>query len=91
MVASMLFKFFLLAALNLGIMSCCKRDEELPSEAIKTEPKASSQVDCETPPEPVMCCQAMTPACNKCRDKSRLAMENWRLNCPVNKAPKQKP
>lgn len=42
---------------------------------------AGSNDDCSSPPEPVMCCQAMTPACNECREKSRLGIEKWQQDC----------
>jgi hypothetical protein len=76
------FKFTAFFALSLTLVSCCTGKDKISSEEIKTEPVKSSKVDCDTPPQPVMCCQAMTPACNECRETARIAMQNWLSSCP---------
>lgn len=43
--------------------------------------EAKPDINCNAPPIPVMCCQAMTPTCNECKEKSRQSMELWRKTC----------
>jgi hypothetical protein len=79
----MLLKTILFISFSFVMMSCCTDHEKIASEDIKKESSKASEIYCAKPPEPVMCCQAMTPTCDACREKSRLAAENWRKNCPV--------
>lgn len=46
----------------------------------QTEPE-TLKIDCANPPEPALCCQAMIPACDACREKSRLEVEAWQKQC----------
>lgn len=43
---------------------------------------------CGAPPSPMICCEAMIPACNECKEKSRRAMEEWRQRCAPKPAAK---
>jgi hypothetical protein len=46
-----------------------------------SETEAEGLRKCGAPPAPIVCCEAMIPACNECRDKSRRAIEEWRQRC----------
>lgn len=37
--------------------------------------------ECKTKPEPVFCCEAMTPSCNDCRDQAKKAQSAWAKKC----------
>lgn len=77
------------------IMTACTSDEPsdiketvAPPSVAESSPAATetdSELDglrkCGAPPAPIVCCEAMIPACNECRDKSRRAMEEWRQRC----------
>jgi hypothetical protein len=48
-----------------------------------TAPKVTSTVsfDCEAGPPAIVCCEALTPTCNECRDKGAKALEVWHGRC----------
>jgi len=88
----MFLKSLLIAVLSFGLTSCCSDGDKVPSDAVKiTGPSKYSIEDCQAPPEPVMCCQAMTPACIECQEKARLSVEKWEIDCRGNTFLQQNP
>ncbi len=42
---------------------------------------AAAAGECANKPEPVVCCEALTPSCNECRDNAKKAKAEWAAKC----------
>lgn len=86
----------------LSLFSACRstdhRDEgaqvkesEAASEKSADAPPASAAADgeCANKPQAVICCEALTPNCNECRDRAKKAQAAWAAKCvKATEAPK---
>ncbi len=89
-------KWVLLALLSLTLFACKSSDGPVPDDgqvkaadagsdgsgsgeaAVAPAGRASA---CAKSPELGVCCEAMTPKCNDCREKNAATMDGWRTRC----------
>lgn len=83
-----------LLGLAAGCMSSEKTKEAEATEAgsssatteVAPEPTAAPEGEsssCEKEPTPSVCCQALIPSCDACRDRNRRVATEWKRRCPA--------
>lgn len=90
-----LLRALLLAGFAFTFTACWSDSDKTASEPVAAEKSAESitpatpstattssdGIKCGAPPQPTVCCEAMIPSCNECRDKAQRAMAAWREKC----------
>ena len=57
------------------------KSEKTVSKSVKDGDTAEAQADCTKKPELTLCCKAMTPKCNECREKNKRTLDTWQKTC----------
>jgi hypothetical protein len=74
-----------LALLSLTLFGCRlinpEPEEEAASAAAVKSTESAPANSCAKAPAMPVCCEAMTPACNDCREKNAQTMDAWRAAC----------